>query len=265
MTEIAFGIAKNVGYLGKKEDKNYEYKNDLLTDVVKLHFDWAKENESETDIQCFTIREIESVIECLANKEDPFDTIMTIYGGRYKQDKKQKLKEKLKNYETLKSLIKYDEKKSLPKNFPKCFINKSLIQTVSSVLLALRNKRNVILVGNNESGLTQVAEWCSNYFNKEIKSENKNNNSFVCFCTKNLECSDLIGSEKISDNNNEILKFIPRFLHEAIKEGNCIVLDSIDEAPSRVIERLNGLLDKKIVTKNPYLMFLRILMSLKYK
>ena len=113
--------------------------------------------------------------------------------------------------------------------------------------MALRNKRNVIIVGNDESGLTQVAEWCSLYFNKEIKSK-KINNSFICFCTKNLEYTDLIGTQKISDSSgddNELIKFEPRFLYNAIEEGNCFVLDCINEAPSRVIERLNGLLDKK--------------------
>ena len=53
-----------------------------------------------------------------------------------------------------------------------------------------------------------------------------------------MECSDLIGTQKI-------IKFEPRFLYNAIVDGNCVVLDCINEAPSRVIERLNGLLDKK--------------------
>jgi len=64
---------------------------------------------------------------------------------------------------------------------------------------------------------------------------------------KNLECSDLIGTQKISDSGDDggLLEFDPRFLYNAISEGNCVVLDCINEAPSRVIERLNGLLDKK--------------------
>ena len=41
------------------------------------------------------------------------------------------------------------------------------------------------------------------------------------------------------------LIFEPGFLYNSIKNRNCIVLDNINEAPSRVIERLNGLLDKK--------------------
>ena len=247
MQEIALGIARNVEYLksNDKNDKDDKNKRQLLKDIVNLHFEWAKETDSQADIQCFTIREIESVIECLSNKEDPYNVIMTIYGGRFRQDKKEKLKMKLKNFDSLLNLK--EESKSLPDNFPKCFINNALIQTVKSVLLALRNKRNVIITGNDESGLTQVAEWCSQYFNQE-KEIKKTNESFICFCTKNLECSDLIGTQKIGDSlgdDNELIKFEPRFLYKAIEEGNCVVLDCINEAPSRVIERLNGLLDKK--------------------
>jgi MoxR-like ATPase len=164
---------------------------------------------------------------------------MTIYGGRFKQNKKDILESKLKNYATLKNLKNICN--DLPKDFPKCFKNDALIQTVNSVLLALRNKRNVIIVGSDETGLTQIAQWCADYFNKGEES-------YVCFCTKNLECTDLIGTQKISDSTgdeNELIKFEPRFLYNAIEEGTCVVLDSINEAPSRVIERLNGLLDKK--------------------
>jgi len=244
MLQIALGIARNVGYLASGETRN-EAKKQIIKDIVNLHFDWAKETESQSDIQCFTIREIESVLECLSNNEDLYNTIMTIYGGRFKQNKKDELEKKMKNYVTLKNIK--NSSNNLPKDFPKCFINEALIQTVQSVLLALKNKRNVIIVGNDETGLTQVAQWCSEYFNK-LKKDEEIEESYVCFCTKNLECTDLIGTQKISDSSgddNELIRFEPRFLYNAIIKGNCVVLDSINEAPSRVIERLNGLLDKK--------------------
>ena len=245
MQEIALGIAKNIEYI--KDEKDEKSKKQLLKDIVNLHYEWAKETDSQADIQCFTIREIESVIECLSNGEKPYEVIMTIYGGRFRKDKKEKLKLKLLHFNSLKNLK--PDSQTLPEGFPDCFKNDSLIQTVKSVLLSLRNKRNVIIVGSDESGLTQIAEWCSYYFNKEISSK-KIDETFICFCTKNLECSDLIGTQKISDskgeeNNNELIKFEPRFLYNSIIEGKCVVLDCINEAPSRVIERLNGLLDKK--------------------
>ena len=42
-------------------------------------------------------------------------------------------------------------------NFPKCFKN-DISSNVKNVSLALRNKRNVLIVGNVESELTQIAE-----------------------------------------------------------------------------------------------------------
>jgi len=143
MKEIALGITKNVEYL-KLDDKNENNKKQLIKDIVNLHFDWAEETDSKADIQCFTIREIESVIECLSNNEDTYNVIMTICGGRFRQNKKDKLKLKLKSeqYQTLKVLTENNE--PLQDNFPKCFINDALIQTVKSVLLALRNKRNIV-------------------------------------------------------------------------------------------------------------------------
>ena len=100
---------------------------------------------------------------------------MTIYGERFRQEKKEKLK--LNNFDSLKSLK--PDINSFPDKFPKCFTNNALVQTVKSVLLVLRNKRNVIIVGNDESGLTQIVEWCSYYFNKELLSKNLMKSSFV--------------------------------------------------------------------------------------
>ena len=94
---------------------------------------------------------------------------MTIYGERFRQEKEEKFKLKLNNFDYLKSLK--PDINSLLDKFSKCFTNNALVQTVKSVLLALRNKRNVIIVGNDESKLTQIAEWCSYYFNKELSSK----------------------------------------------------------------------------------------------
>ena len=44
---------------------------------------------------------------------------------------------------------------------------------------------------------------------------------------------------------NEMLKFKPGFLYDAIQNGSTVIFDSINEASSTVSERLNGLLDKK--------------------
>ena len=255
MKEIAIGIAKNVGYLNE-ENKN---KSELINDIVQLHYKWSKENESENDIQCFTIREIETVIEALKNNNNLYDVLMTVYGGRYFKSKKLNLIKEFSNFNNLKNLI--ISEKSLDKDFPECFPNKSLIETINSVLLSLNNKRNVLIVGNSESGLTQLAKWCSIFYNKKIKKKEKEikkekekedeksyEKNYICYCTKNLERSDLIGSQKFYTSKGyttEILKFKKGILYKAMENGISIVLDNINEAPSRVIERLNDILDKK--------------------
>ena len=254
LIDIAKGLAEQNGYKGNI---------DILKDIVRFHMNWQEETNSVDDVQCFTIREIEGVIRALAqppkNSTDPeaenkniYDTIMTIYGARYTKEKKEKLKQRLKDYETLKNL--QPSELTLPKEFPHCFSNKNLCEVVYSVLFSLKNERHSIIAGNDESGITQVARWCAECFNRmnnKNEKQNVNNNvNCLCLCTKNLQCSDLIGQtkpcpKKDNSDSNEILKFIPGFLVEAIEKGMTVVLDCINEANATVGERLNGLLDKK--------------------
>ena len=261
MKEIAIGIAKNIGYIKQNENQN-ENKYELINDIVELHYKWSKENQSENDVQCFTIREIETVIEALNEDCNKFDILMTVYGGRYFKEKKEKLLQEFKNYNNLKNLT--NSNNELDENFPNCFRNKSLIETTKSVILSLKNKRNILIVGNSENGLTQLAKWCSIYYNKIKKKEENNeekDKNYICYCTKNLERKDLIGSQKLSSEYKTELKFNKGILYKAIEKGYSIVLDNINEAPSRVIEKLNDLLDKKNDTKfevpenskNPYI------------
>ena len=77
-----------------------------------------------------------------------------------------------------------------------------------------------------------------------------------------MESSDLIWTQKISDiqnnKNKDLLTFEPKFLYNAIVEGYFVVLDNINEASSRVIVRLNGLLDKKIMKNKKFSKSLKI-------
>ena len=236
--EIAKGLAKQNNYKGSDE---------ILTDIVKFHIDWQKETNSVEDVGCFTIREIEGVIRAMAQNKNIYDTILTVYAARYQKEMKEKLKKKLKDYNNLRDLK--PSPLELPKDFPHCYSNNNLCETVSSVLFSLTNQRHTIIVGENETGITQVARWCAECFSKRMNKEQKNKN-YLCLCTKNLQCSDLIGQTKPcpknnKSKNNEILKFIPGFLVDAIQNGKIVVLDSINEANATVGERLNGLLDKK--------------------
>ena len=237
LIEITKGLAKQ---------NEYKDSDDMLIDIVSFHMDWQEETNSVDDVQCFTIREIEGVIRALTKHKNIYDTLMTVYGARYQKNMKEKLKKKLKEYKTLKKLN--PSILSLPEEFPHCFSNNNLCETVSSVLFSLQNQRHSIIVGEDESGITQVARWCADCFNKMMN--NTEQESCLCLCTKNLQCSDLIGQTKPcpkndKSENNEILKFKDGILVEAIEKGRTVVLDCINEANATVGERLNGLLDKK--------------------
>ena len=78
MKEIAIGIAKNLNYLNENEKDLYDRNKELLNDIVELHYEWSKENESENDIHCFTIREIETTIEALKEKNNIYDILKTV-------------------------------------------------------------------------------------------------------------------------------------------------------------------------------------------
>ena len=117
---------------------------------------WNKENNSPNEILYFTIREIESVIESLNKNEDIYDVIMAIYGGRYRKnaikekDPESQLEKIIESYGIRK---KNNEKiRTILNQFEYCYTNVNLIK----VLICLKNKQNIILLENNESGLTQI-------------------------------------------------------------------------------------------------------------
>ena len=254
LKDIAIGLAECNEYIKKidsktkdaeKVSKENEEKIKIVKDIVDFHINWKKKYSSSDDVQCFTIREIEAVIKVVVDGKSIYNTLLTIYGARYKKEKKQKLIETFQDFETLKTLK--PKPMTLPEKFSKCFQNKSLIEVVNAVDFSLENERNVIIVGREESGITQIARWCAEYFYSK-KNEGKKSNGAFYLCTKNIQCSDLIGAQKPSDKmneSNELLEWKKGFLCLAIETGDCVVLDSIDEAPSTLTERLNGLLDKK--------------------
>ena len=99
--------------------------------------------------------------------------------------KKKKIVENyMSKYPNLRNLKK--QKLKISENFPDCYENKNLIETSNAVLFSLKNKRNVIIVGRDESGLTTIARWCAKCF---IKNNNLNLKEILCLCTSNLQCS----------------------------------------------------------------------------
>ena len=160
MEEIGIGIPKNIGYI--KDEKKYSEKKQSIKNIVDIYYkwvEWDKKNNSQNEVLCYTIREIESVLECLNNNEDIYDVIMTVYGGRYRKNEKEELIKLINSYGIKKN--NKIETKNIVKKFNFCYVNNSLLDAINSIFICLNNKQNIILLGNNESGLTQIAEWCA--------------------------------------------------------------------------------------------------------
>ena len=247
LINIALGLAEEAGY----ENEN---KSQIIKDIVKLHMKWQEINKD--DIHVFTIREIENVINALKMKKELYDILLTLYGARFRKSHQKKLIELFKEFPSFKYLkpskIKMSEEFPY---FPHCFINDSLINAVKSIFFSLNNGRSVIITGDQESGLTQIARWCAKCFYKMTHNGNDNDEECFAICTSIIQVSELIGTQKTSDNpqnSNELLVWKDGFLLKAIIEGKCAVLDSINEAPSTVNEKLNGLLDKKNNSEEEY-------------
>ena len=134
---------------------------------------------------------------------------MKVYGARYPKNEKEKL-ESILNKEQYNNLKEKEKKNS---NYRKIFIyviNNNLIQAINSILFSLNNLRHIIIVGEEGSGLTQVARWSAAIFsNKKSSKDKKKNDPYLCICSKKLQCEDLIGitvpniSNKLENNTNE--------------------------------------------------------------
>ena len=88
-------------------------------------------------------------------------------------------------------------------------------------------------------------------FSKDLKG-NRKGKCYILFKKEESISKALNKNGQKLENNilgiqkaNQIVRWKSGFLLKAIIKGNCAILDSIEEAPSIVTERLNSLLDKK--------------------
>jgi midasin (ATPase involved in ribosome maturation) len=140
----------------------------------------------------------------------------------------------------------------LPENFPKCYSNYSLRKAFYFAQIAKRNGRHLLIVGNEGSGITQVAKWFSWYFTpKEKRNEN-----FLFIFSPETTVSDMIGKytpkEQNSDTYSGIIEWKNGPLTLAVKNGYSGVFDNINAAPAKVVESLNALLEPKDTEEDYY-------------
>ena len=236
----SFNGQKNID----EKDKNF------ISDLIDFHNKWASNEMVKNDFVCFTIREITASIKAYIDggKKDAFQTVKVIYASRYKKKEKNELLNLLGKYESFKDgWNKYKNNKSIfkiPDNLKNNIYENEIIKEVfESCIFSLNKGRNIIIIGEDGLGKSQIAKWVA-------EMHNGNNNNYVHFiCTEETKCSDLIGyhspkKEEERDNEN-ILEWKEGFLTDSIKNGKIVILDNLQEANSIVTERLNSLLDFK--------------------
>ena len=150
---------------GLEKSFNYDVSDKFIQDLIDFHMIWSSREDVKNDVQCFTIREIAATIHALSLGNNCYDTIMTIYGARYKKRKKNELEKLFLSYESLKDMR--PSRFEYPDNFPKCFNNKNLEEALKAIQFSFDNKRHVILTGSEGNGITQVARWVAKHYNNE--------------------------------------------------------------------------------------------------
>ena len=220
----------------------------VLRELVDFHFEWSNLEEIKNDILCFTIREIEATINAISKGESIRESILSIYGSRYKAKQYEELKRILSKYE---NLNKNNQNSKLLFNNEFLYMTPPLENLLRAVKLSFNNYRHVIITGDEGTGKSQITKYIAEFWDKLNNNDSEDSDIYYCQCTEDLKCSDLIGNQKPSlnssnDNLQQLMIWEDGFLTLAIKKGKCCILDNIEEAPATITERLNGLLDKKL-------------------
>ena len=244
---------------GMSTDKKKFIDNiEVIKDLIDFHLLWIKESIEKNDVVYYTLREINLFIQALTDKDNqltPYEIILIIYGSKFSENNLIKLKNILKTFKSFKDINENEE--NLTQNeieFENCQINKSLLRAVKSIDFAFKYGKNVIILGKQGVGKTQLGLWMANKYDK--KNGLKDEDIYICICNEILKCSDLIGKFKpVDDFTNsigELIKWQNGFVVEGILKGKCIILDNIEKALPTVTERLNNLLDANYFYKEEY-------------
>ena len=233
-------LSKNeLKYIVKEIANNNNYKNlNLIDKITELHYDWSKSDESKVSPQLFTIRDIKNVINAIS-KEKPYqicDALMCFYGMRYPEKEKNSFKNEVLKISTVEE--KYEFKKV---KFENCYESSSLKEVDKYADIAISNGRHLLFTGYKEVGVTSIARWIAQ---KNSINPEKN---FVFVFTEETTIGDLIGRfiPSYSDNLKNIIEWKDGPLTEAIKYGYSGLFLNIESTDTKILERINCLLDQK--------------------
>ena len=236
LKEIAILIHKKKGI----SDKN------IVEQIGNFHYDWTESKNSKKSPQCFTIRDLSSTISSL-NNITPSKSIYCFYGSRYEINERNLMKNLLKqNFQML-----YQEEyfPNLPNNFPKCFPSESVKRAYYYSKIAFENRRHVIFTGRQGIGLTQISKWIA------LNTSKDKNNIFCFIFTPETTLSDLFGGyipNTKTDTGAEITIWREGILSQTVQGVNFGIFLNIHSAPSKILERLNPLLEPKDTFENEF-------------
>ena len=231
--DISLKIAKKNNFKGEKEEN-------IINEIAEIHSWWINSGNSKYSPQCFTIRDINTVIKSISKEKNPdfvVDSLMCFYGMRYEKKYRQIFYNKLL------------DSKVLPKNILKCpenefenfFETESFHQVDKYAKIAIENGRHILFTGKEGVGITSIAKIIAD------KYSNDKNKDFIFVFTEETTIGDLIGRfiPDSFENNDNVIKWEDGPLTEAIKNGYSGIFLNVDSVDSKILERINCLLDQK--------------------
>ena len=232
---------EEINFISKEIAKKNGYNNEeIINGITDLHYEWVNSENSKDSPQCFTIRDINSVIQSITkNKDYPFDALMCFYGMRYQLEKRNIFQNLIqKNNKIPKEQKVYEFSESKYKN---CYPSQSFQQVDKYAEIAISNKRHILFTGKEGVGITSIAKWIARRHSKNPEKD------FTFVFTEETTIGDLIGrfiptSEKGEKN---IIEWKDGPLTEAINNGYSGIFLNIESTDPKILERINCLLDQK--------------------
>jgi MoxR-like ATPase len=196
--------------IARGQARHFRYQNvQVISQLINFHSDWSCAETKRNSSHCFTIRDVAATIRAISRQpqtsKNAFDAVMTFYGMRYPSDIRESIVKDLRS--KYPALHCQSEPYEMPARYPSCFHNKVIQNAVKHILSAFENQRNVLLIGKEGSGLTQIARWSAEYYSGLRDQKQQSNSSFCFVCTPETTISDWIGRYILVPKSDESIRW----------------------------------------------------------